>query len=122
MTNKLEKMWSQQEEFMKLLQEKRGFPAHPMDLTQKTSQKFIKSIAFDAMGELFESVQELRNSKGHRATEIDEFDRVAYIEELVDTQHFIFEILLLSGVSIDEFFEAYMKKGDKNSERILNGY
>jgi hypothetical protein len=120
--DKLRLMYGQQAEFMKLLREKRGFPAFPLDLSEKSSQKFIKSIAFDAMGELFEAVQELKNSKGHRATEIDEFDREAYVEELVDTQHFLFEILLLSGVSLEEFFAAYMKKGDINEERIRNGY
>lgn len=122
MDDKLQKMYEQQSAFMKLLCEKRGFPAFPMDLSQKANQKFIKAIAHDAMGELFEAVQELKNSKGHRATEIDEFDRDAYLEELVDTQHFLFEILILSGVNLEEFFEAYMKKGDTNFDRINNGY
>lgn len=121
-SDKLKEMYEQQAQFMELLKQKRGFPSFPMDLSEKPSQKFIKAIAHDAMGELFEAVQELKNSKGHRATEIDEFDRDAYVEELVDTQHFLFEILILSGVSIEEFFEAYMKKGVTNFDRINNGY
>ena len=121
-TPDIQRMYQQQKEFMDLLREKRGFPEFPMDLNVKSSQKFIKSIAHDAMGELFEAVQELKNSKGHRATEISDFDREAYVEELVDTQHFLFEILILSGVSLEEFYKAYMAKGVRNDSRIRNGY
>jgi hypothetical protein len=121
-TDRLGHMFHQQKEFMDLLRERRGFPEFPMDLSKKESQRFIKAIAHDAMGELFEAVQELKNSKGHRATEIDEFDRQAYVEELVDTQKFLFEILHLSGISIEEFFEAYLAKGEINTQRIIKGY
>lgn len=120
--DRLEIMLQQQERFMKLLVEKRGFPEFPLNLTDKSSQKFIKSIAYDAMGELHEAVQELKNAKAHRATEINEFDRASYVEELVDVQHFLNEILLLSGITTEEFFQAYLEKGETNVERINKGY
>jgi NTP pyrophosphatase (non-canonical NTP hydrolase) len=122
MDDKLDLMMKSQEAFMRLLQEKRAFPDFPVDLTSKISQKEIKKIAFEAMGELFEAVQELKNSKDHRATEITEINRDAYKEEICDSLHYIFEILILSGITSEELFEAYMKKGDLNIKRIREGY
>ncbi len=120
--DKLCKMFNQQKEFMKLLQEKRNFPSFPMDLSKKESQKFIKNIAYETMGELFEAIQELKNHKDHRATEILDFDKEKLLEELVDSFHFFVELLTLLDVSSNEFYEAFMKKGNINTIRIENGY
>ncbi len=107
---------------MRLLIEKRNFPDFPVDIKSKEGQKFLKSITHDCMGELFEANQHLKNSKGHRVTEITDIDREAYIEELVDALHFFFEIVILSGVSLDELCESYLRKGDTNVDRIMKGY
>lgn len=120
--DRLSQMWVQQKQFMQLLQQKRGFPKFPIDLTTKDGQHFCKTIAYEAMGELFESIQELKNSKGHRATEIAELDRSKLVEELVDSLHYYVELCLLMGVSSDELFSAYIKKGEVNTSRIENGY
>jgi len=120
--DRLHEMWQQQYDFMKLLQKKRGFPEFPVDIQSKAGQKFLKSITHECMGELFEANQELKNSKGHRATEINEIDRDAYVEELVDSLHFFFEIAIASGVTLDELYSSYIKKGNINVNRIENGY
>ncbi len=122
MSDKLELMLEQQLEFMNLLKETRGFPNFPVDLTSKDGQKLLKTISFEAMGELFEAVQHLKNSKAHRATEVSELNREEYLEELTDCLHYFFEIVLASGISSDELFDAYMKKGQINFERIKKGY
>lgn len=122
MSDRLEAMWKDQEEFMELLREKRGFPSFPLDLSKKSDQKFIKNITHECMHELFEANQHLRNSKDHRATDVSDLDREAYIEELIDSLHYFFEIAILSGVSMDELFAAYMKKGEINRKRIASGY
>lgn len=122
MTDKLQKMWEQQLEFMNLLREKRGFPEFPVDIRSKSGQKFLKSITYECMGELFEANQELKNSKTHRATEITDLDKEAYLEELIDSLHFFFEIVIASGITLDEMYDAYMRKGVKNFDRIENGY
>ena len=114
-------MWKQQYDFMKLLQEKRGFPQFPVDLSTKSGQQFLKSITHECMEELFEANKELKNGKSHRLTEV-ETDRSAYIEELSDAMHFLFEIIILSGISQEEFFDMYMRKGETNFNRINNGY
>jgi hypothetical protein len=120
--DKLEMMWDQQWKFIKLLQEKRGFPQCPTDITSKQGQKFLKDITHHMMDELFEAGQHLKNSKSHRATLVPEVDREAYKEELVDAMHLYIELLIASGITMDEFVEAYLKKGETNFERINNGY
>jgi predicted house-cleaning noncanonical NTP pyrophosphatase (MazG superfamily) len=120
--DKLKSMWDQQEAFMKLLQMHRGFTEFPVDPTTKFGQKLLKGITHECMHELFEANQMLKNSKDHRATEVKEFDRDGYVEELVDALHYFFEIAILSGVSMDELFDAYIQKGNININRIENGY
>ena len=122
MTDKLDEMWSQQHDFMKLLQKERGFPEFPTDITSKQGQQFLEGISFHLMKELFEAGQHLRNSKSHRATELPEVDREAYKEELVDVLHLYFEVCLAAGISRDELFEAYIAKGEVNFKRIASGY
>lgn len=120
--DKLREMWIQQEAFMKLLQKERSFPNYPVDPTSKFGQKFLKGITHECMHELFEANLLLKNSKDHRVTDVTEFDRDSYVEELVDALHYFFEIAILSGVSLDELHRAYMKKGQVNIERIEGGY
>lgn len=122
MKNKLEKMFEQQKLFMNLLQEKRKFPDFPFDLSKKENQKFIKDISYEAVGELFEAIQHLKNSKMHRSTELPHLKREEYLEEIVDCVHYIFEILIMSGFDCEEFYDAYIKKGEINTKRILNDY
>ena len=119
---RLQHMWDQQEQFMRLLQEKRGFPEFPTDISSKEGQKFLKDITHHMMDELFEAGQHLKNSKSHRATLIPEVDKAAYKEELVDALHLYFELVIASGITLDELVEAYLAKGGVNVARIRGGY
>lgn len=121
MSDMFKEMLADQERFMRLLQEKRKFPDFPVDLTTKEGQKFVKTISYECADELHEARQHLKN-KDHRATVISEIDREAYLEELADFFHYAYEILLMSGISAEEFYEMYMKKGEINRQRIENGY
>lgn len=120
--DRLKEMWSQQKDFMYLLCEERSFPKFPTDITSKAGQQFLEGISFHLMKELFEAGLHLKNSKSHRATEIKEVDRDAYKEELVDVLHLFFEICIAAGINLEELYDAYMKKGIVNFERIRNGY
>lgn len=120
--DRIGRMWDQQVAFMKLLQEKRGFPEFPTDISSKKGQKFLKDISHHIMDELFEAGQHLKNAKSHRATLIPEIDREAYKEELVDALHLYFELAIAAGITLDELVEAYLKKGEVNEERIKGGY
>lgn len=115
-------MWSQQQQFMKLLQKERNFPEFPVDISSKIGQKFLREITHLMMDELFEANQHLKNSKSHRVTQVPDVDRASYVEELADSFHYFLELLIASGVSMDEFYDSYMKKGEINIKRIKNGY
>lgn len=120
--DRLALMWQQQHEFMRLLQEKRNFPEFPADITSKKGQQFLKDIRNHILEELFEAGQHLKNAKSHRATELPDVDNLAYIEELVDVLHLYFELVIASGITLDELYETYLKKGEINTQRIINGY
>lgn len=115
-------MWEQQFQFMKLLQQKRNWPEFPVDISSKGGQKLLKDITHHVMDELFEAGQHLKNAKSHRATLVPEVDREAYKEELVDALHLFFELAIAAGIDKSELYEAYMKKGNINIDRINNGY
>ncbi len=121
MKNYFELMWNDQEQFMRLLQEKRGFPEFPVDLSSKAGQKFIKQISYETADELHEARQHLKQ-KDHRAADVGSVDREEYVEELSDALHFYFELVIASGISKEELFAAYMKKGLENVRRINTGY
>lgn len=122
MADKLANMLEQQRDFMLLLQKKRNFPEFPVDTSTKDGQKFLKGISYECMHELFEAINLLKNRKEHRASDIKEFDKSAYVEELADVLHYLFEIVIASGISIDELYDAYMQKGEVNVKRINEGY
>lgn len=115
-------MFCQQVEFNELLRDKRDHPNFPLDLSIKENQQFLKSLAYECMHELFESNMLLKNTKKHRSTELTGFDREAYKEELCDVLHYLVGIMIYSGISANEMFETYMKKGKINVERINGGY
>jgi len=121
-SDRLKQMFEQQTSFMKLLKLKRGFPEFPLDLNLKENQVFCKHIVYEIMGELFEAVQELRNSKSHRVTDVKEFNRDKLVEEVVDSLHYFHELCILMDITPNELFHAYMKKGDVNVKRINNNY
>lgn len=115
-------MWVTQIEFMKLLQKLRRFPEFPVDLSTKEGQQLVKDNINECMAELFEARVLLKNAKTHRATNISEFDRSAYIEECVDVFKYFLGTLILSGVSIDEFKASFLQKTLVNTKRINDGY
>ncbi len=119
--DRFDAIWEQQKSFMNLLREKRGFPEFPVDLTSKAGQKFLKQISYECADELHEARQHLKQ-KDHRAADVGSVDREEYIEELSDALHFYLEIVIASGISKEELFAAYMKKGLENVRRINTGY
>lgn len=125
MMDELQEMFELQELFMRRLQAVKGhdeMPNWPLDMTEKENQVFLKGIAYESMGELFEAIKELKNSKKHRQTDLPEFDRDRFLEEAVDAYKYFLEILIFMGVTHEEFHDAYKKKDAVLHERIDNGY
>ena len=120
--DKLLQMYEQQGEFMELLREKRGFVEFPVDMHSKPGQQACREAGIGCIEEFFEALAHLKNWKKHRATEVKGLDREAFLEEMSDSMHYFLEVLLLAGVSADEFFEIFMRKGELNAKRINEGY
>ena len=122
--DRLNECFRLQEAFMQRLREVQpDFPKEwPLDLSQKSSQIECRDLVFNGMGELFEVVQELKNSKKHRQTEVKDLDRSKLVEECVDSFKYFLELLIFIGVTPDEFFNAYIAKDKVNLDRLSTGY
>lgn len=98
------------------------FPMWPIDMSSKSDQRACREAGLKAVEELFEALREFRNWKPHRDTDVPEFDRDAFVEEIVDALHYIFEMLVLVGVDSATLYDAYLAKNAKNHMRLDNGY
>lgn len=120
--DKLKCMFDQQKEIMSLLKDKGKILQWPIDLSKKSDQMFCDGIFHEAHKELFEASRLLKNAKHHRSTEISDFDRDEFVEEVSDVLHYIIEILVMCDISVDEFFDMHTKKTEIVKKRITDGY
>jgi hypothetical protein len=119
----LAEMFSLREDFMRALNEKTSiYPHWPLDVTKKKSQQILRESVLRGVEEMFEALQELKNSKPHRQTEITHFDRDAFLEENVDALNYFLTTLILVGVSPSDLLESYRKKHDVIMRRLEEGY
>jgi len=123
-TDKLDQMFELREEFMQLLCDRFDgyYPEWPIDLSTKQSQTLVRDTTLRGVEEMFESLAELKNAKPHRQTEIQNLDREAFLEEMVDAFNYFFTTLRLVGVSSAELHDAYVKKHQKICDRLREGY
>ncbi len=106
-----------------LEQKKPGsYPAWPLDIATKKSQQVLRETALKGIEEMFEALQHLKNWKPHRSTDIPDFDREEFLEEVVDAFNYFLSVLVLVGVSEDEFYKAYSKKDRIIQDRLGSGY
>ena len=120
--DKLDKMFHMREIFMKRIQKVYPgiYPTWPVDLLNKKSQLALRDCALKGVEEMFEALQHLKNWKPHRDTEVKEFDREEFLEEIVDAFNYFLSVLVLVGVSSEELFDAYEKKDKIISSLIEN--
>ena len=124
MSDKLRQIFQDRESFMKMLNNKYSFsyPEWPVNLSQKESQKICRETALKGVEEMFEALGHLKNWKPHRKTDIPQVDREEFLEEIVDSFNYFFSLMILIGVDVDEFYEAFKKKDKIIRDRILDGY
>ncbi len=122
--DKLDQMFELRKDFMTALQKQVPdvYPEMPVDLTNKATQQHLRDLALRGVEEVFEAVQELKNAKSHRQTEIRDFDRAAFKEEMVDSFNYFLSLLIIMGVTPDELFEAYVNKDRIIHDRIKSKY
>ena len=122
--DKLDQIFEKRLDFMRALKNKKPdeYPAWPIDLSNKASQQHLRDLALRGVEEMFEALQHLKNWKPHRDTELPEFDREEFLEEVVDAFNYFFSVLILVDVSAHELFTAYCKKDKKIHRRLGSGY
>ncbi len=122
---KLEKMFELRLSFMNMMKTTipDSYPTFPVDISKKESQQVCRDLALKGVEEMFEALQHLKNWKPHRVTDVkEELDREEFLEEVVDAFNYFFAMLIVTGFSEKELFDAYIKKDAKIRERLLNGY
>ena len=97
-------------------------PSWPLDLKSKKDQQYVRDIALRGVEEMFEALQHLKNWKPHRKTEISEFNREEFLEEVVDAFNYFFSLLILVGFDGDDLYEAYCKKDAIIHKRLQTNY
>lgn len=122
--DRLENIFKLREDFMISLREVKPHtsPSWPVDLSDKMSQQHIRDMALRGVEEMFEALQHLKNWKPHRTTEIKEFSRDEFLEEVVDAFNYFLSVLVLVGVSADDLYEMYCRKDKVIHERLSTNY
>jgi predicted house-cleaning noncanonical NTP pyrophosphatase (MazG superfamily) len=101
---------------------KEKLPEWPVDPSDKKAQQFIRDIIHRGTEEAFEALLHLKNWKPHKHTEIKEFNRDAFLEEMVDDFTYKLEVLILMGFSAEDLFDAFSAKNRKNVARAKGDY
>ena len=124
MSDRLSEIFNRRESFMLRLRElmPESSPDWPVDLSAKENQQHVRDMALLGVEEMFEALQHLKNWKPHRQTEITEFDRGEFLEEIVDAFNYFLSILVLTGFSADDLMDAYRKKDEIINSRLETGY
>ena len=121
MSDRLEKAFILQREFMDMLVEHDRFPEYPVDLGTKPGQRFAREVTFNCLAELMEATVLLKN-KAHRLTDDTEVDADHYKEELGDAFAYFIELCLVSGISAEQLYDEYARKNRIVRQRLQNGY
>lgn len=122
--DRLESLFDLRESFMEMIQESKPgtYPEWPLDISTKKSQQVLRDTALKGIEEMFEALQHLKNWKPHRSTEMPEFDTDEFLEEVVDAFNYFLSVLVLVGVTPDDFYKAYVQKDSIIRDRIKSGY
>ena len=99
-----------------------SYPEWPLEISSKQSQQVLRDTALKGIEEMFEALQHLKNWKPHRSTDMPEFDREEFLEEVVDAFNYFLSVLVLVGVDSEKYYEAYEKKDKIIRSRLLSGY
>ena len=122
--DRLEQIFDLRESFMSTLADLKpgSYPEWPLDISTKESQQVLRDTALKGIEEMFEALQHLKNWKPHRDTDVPDFNSDEFLEEVVDAFNYFLSVLVLVGVSQDDFFSAYLKKDAIIRDRLTSGY
>jgi len=92
--------------------------AWPVDITSTAGQKICREVTLRSTEELHEALQHLKKWKSHKHVDDYDFDHDAFLEEIVDSLHYIFELLILVDIGAEELFQAFHNKHQINLDRV----
>lgn len=99
--------------------QKRLHGGHPKDFMPEDRAAYVREMSLALTDEVHEALGEIAWKSWAKS---DHFNRDAYVGELIDTWHFLMNLLLVADVSADEFVERYHEKLKKNHQRQDDGY
>ena len=99
-----------------------SYPTDRLDLSSKHTQQRLRESALKGVEEMFEALAHLKNWKPHRFTDVPDFNREEFLEEVVDAFNYFFALLIQVGVTSDEFYDAFLKKDDIIHHRLDDKY
>jgi len=122
--DKLHQIFSLRNSFMTMIKDKfpDSYPEWPVDLSSKQAQITCRETALKGVEEMFEALGHLKNWKPHRQTEMPEINREEFLEEIVDAFNYFLSLIILIGVNVDEFYDAFLKKDEIIRSRLKEGY
>ncbi len=120
----LASIFEKRESFMEIIKKKfpNSYNAWPLDISKKSSQIQLRETALKGVEEMFEALGHLKNWKPHRETDLPEINREEFLEEIVDAYNYFFSLMILIGVDVNEFYEAFNKKDKIIRDRLEKGY
>ena len=100
MTDKLDDIFSLRESFMNELKSVKPeeYPSWPVDISKKESQQHLRDMALRGVEEMFEALQHLKNWKPHRDSDLPDFNKDEFLEEVVDAFNYFISVLILRRV------------------------
>ena len=124
MSDKLDEMFRLRCAFMESMRAAKPneYPKWPVDISKKRSQQHLRDMALRGVEEMFEALQHLKNWKPHRESDVPEFDRSEFLEEVVDAFNYFMSVLVLTGVTSEEFYGSYVKKDKIIHDRLKSKY
>jgi len=123
-TDRLADIFAMRSAFLYAMKEKlpHAQPDIPITIASKEGQQYCRDIALRGVEEMFEALQHLKNWKTHRVTDIPDFNREEFLEEVVDAFNYFFSLLILVGFDADDLYQAYCKKDKIIHDRIQTNY
>ncbi len=124
MTDKLDDIFSLRESFMNELKSVKPeeYPSWPVDISKKESQQHLRDMALRGVEEMFEALQHLKNWKPHRDSDLPDFNKDEFLEEVVDAFNYFISVLILTGIDSKDFYDSYLKKDMIIRNRLKNKY
>ena len=122
--DRLKNIFLLRKDFMSKLEHSKpgSYPEWPLDISSKKSQQVLRDTALKGIEEMFEALQHLKNWKPHRSTDVPEFDREEFLEEVVDAFNYFLSVLVLVGMDEEDFYNAYVLKDKIIRDRLTSGY